>query len=121
MHAACRGSLTAGESLNPEEAEAAEEELHQLEQQLLDEHVLEMPRVPSDKAAAAAAARQEQPAQDTAAAGAVQGGEQGGEQLEAALAELPSVPKTEVPPARVEAAEAAAEEAREPERALMAS
>ncbi|KAL4423087.1 hypothetical protein ABPG77_005892 [Micractinium sp. CCAP 211/92] len=38
-----------GESLNPEEVEAAEEELHQLEQQLLDEHVLEMPQAAAEQ------------------------------------------------------------------------
>ncbi len=119
-HTFFRNRTPAGESLNPEEAEAAEEELHQLEQQLLDEHVLEMPRVPSGKEAAASAARQEQPAAPAAGAAAA-GAAEGEQQLEASLAELPSVPKTKVQPQQPVQAEAAAEQEEEPERVLVAT
>lgn len=119
-HTFCRTRTPVGESLKPEEAEAAEEELYQLEQQLLDEHVLEMPRVPSSKVAAASAAQQEQPAA-TAAGGATAGAAEEGQQLEASLAELPSAPKTKVQPQQPVQVEAAAEQEEEPERVLVAA
>lgn len=84
--------------------------------------MLEMPRVPSSKAAADVASKQEQPAAAAPAEGeAADAAGDGGRQLEAPLPELPSVPKTRVqlPPADEE--KAGAEEAQEPDRVLVAA
>lgn len=107
--------LPAGESMNPEEADAAAAELQELEQQLMDAQRLELPRVlevvvpPAAEAAAleaeaAAAARETQQQPEAMAEGA---------EAEA-LAELPSVPQTQV---RLPAAA----QLGEPEREMMAA
>ena len=103
--------------MNPEEAEAAAAELQELEQQLMDAQRLELPRVPEAAAAPAAVAALEAEAEAAAAgkeqqqqpeAMAVADGDEA-----AALAELPSVPQTQV------WLPAAAQE--EPEREMMAA
>lgn len=93
-----------GQSLNPEQQEAAEAELEELEKQMLEEQRLEMPAVPGRPLPAAPGEEQEEPA---AAA----------EATAAQLAQLPSVPST-----KVEGPAAADKEAeREQEAALVAA
>ncbi|PSC73503.1 vacuolar sorting-associated 20-like protein 2-like [Micractinium conductrix] len=94
-----------GESLNAEEAEAAAEELQQLEAQLMDEQQLELPRAPDAALPAAPQAEQQAAA---------------GEAAEELLAELPSVPQTR-PVALPAGKEAAAAEEAEAERVLVAA
>lgn len=94
----------AGESLNPEQQEAAEAELEELEKQMLEEQRLEMPAVPGRPLPAAPAAEQE--AQEAQQA------------TDEQLAQLPSVPSTKV---EAQPAAAAAEEGREREPALVAA
>lgn len=127
-----------GESLNPEDAEAAEEELADLEAQLLDAQKLDMPQAPKDtvlpEAAAAVAAEEAAPAW-TAEEAAPAGGEQALSALggaaaaseadalsaaEAMLSELPAVPTTTVT-VETEEAEVEAEQEREAESALIAA
>jgi len=117
----CHTHPLAGESLNPEEAEAAEKELEEMEQQLMDEQGLEMPRVPSAAGVAAAAGEAAAEQQQGAAAeAAAEEGEQGA--LEPALQELPSVPKSKVQlPGVAEGKAAAEEESAEPTRVLVAA
>ena len=110
--------LPAGESLNPEEADAAAAELQELEQQLMDAQRLELPRVPevvvppaaaeAALGAEAAATEKDMQQQQPEVMEVAEGAEA------EALAELPSVPQTQV---RLQAA--AQEE--EPEREMMAA
>jgi hypothetical protein len=136
--APCKPLHPSGESLNPEDAEAAEEELADLEAQLLDAQKLDMPQAPKDtvlpEAAAAVAAEEAAPAL-TAEEAAPAGGEQAVSALEGAaaaseadalsaaeamLSELPAVPTTTVT-VETEETEVEAEQAREAESALIAS
>ncbi|KAI7845086.1 hypothetical protein COHA_001451 [Chlorella ohadii] len=99
-----------GESLNPEQQEAAEAELEELEKQMLEEQRLEMPAVPGRPLPAAPV--EEKEAQQEAT-----------EATEEQLAQLPSVPSTKVqalPAAAAGEAEGPAAE-REREAALVAA
>jgi hypothetical protein len=102
-----------GDSLRPEESQAAEDELAELEAQLLDSQGLEMPTAPSKAAAGAAA-------EAGAAAAAGPAGKQGAEEAEAGveslLEQLPSVPS--VPPRQPQTA---AEAGEEEERVMLAA
>lgn len=106
----------AGESLNPEEAEAAEAELQQMEEELTAEQGLEMPRVPGKPlpAAAVPVAAAEHQQQEQQPQGAAEAGTKAAAGVaEEALAELPSVPtsKVQLPAGEDEAAAEAQEEA----------
>ncbi|PRW44891.1 aldehyde dehydrogenase [Chlorella sorokiniana] len=82
-----------GESLNPEQQEAAEAELEELEKQMLEEQRLEMPAAPGRPLPAVPATEEEEKAAAAAEATAAQ------------LAQLPSVPGTTVAAPTAAAAE----------------